>query len=841
VKTYTIDVDNFSRGPESPPEKTYPAPVYQAPLLLVTSFSPAGYEDYGKRFLETFIRYWPDNVILAVFHEGSKPEIDDTRIWYFNLLADEEYRDWLVRYGHDERNRGIRDGKRDFRWDAVRFAPKVFSLTSPILPTTGWRIWIDADVETTAKIPEVWFSKLLRTDATALYLGRPKSVFQTSECGFVAYHTGIESGRQFLKDLRQNYTEGKIFGFPEWHDSAVFDILRGAYENVGCTFKDIAAGYYAKIPNATFEEHGHPWPHTVLGQYLTHYKGPAGKEKAITHRVRQSDAVDLKRLCNDPSLKSRYDQVIRILSVLPHEIIVEVGVARGQMALAMCRVNLERGKKVRYIGFDLFEGITDEISEQEMNGKKVDSKAIVSERLEELSQAYPGLLEYELVQGNTRETLPAYKFPSVDVAFIDGGHSVETIESDYKALEAHANLILLDDYYEEGVDTEKFGCNRLFDGTPERKILLPVVDRAGDKKIRIVALGEILRKAGEPMPLRIKTRNCLPDEEIQANVENAYKYRDMTVWLPAVLRPVEDPVLFVGGSPTVTDPECKSYEHNWYWIKSLADQGHRIVVCKTSYQHALSHGVLPWGCLLLDPRDHVAEWIEPLDERVNYFIASMCHPTTWAHVAKPGIKLYGYHAGVGAHEAEVILKLWGDAPVVHGGTTSTFRGLSLLYNMGFRKFKTIGLDSSYPSKPKKLHGRSEKPLQNVTIGREYGMGREFWTDPELIAQSQDAEMFTKLHPLLEIEYLGDGLLQHAQKVLREMIRRADPLAHGPREQMVSTWLQCFKAKEPLPEALYLDDILSMLTQRSRAMEEKLYAQPTFDALINTQESMSKVA
>ena len=839
MKVYDIQPDSFKRGPQSPPEKAYPPPVYQSPLLVVTSFSPAGYEDYGKRFLETFVKFWPENVILCVFHEDDKPPIDDSRIWYFNLLADKEYQAWMTQYGHDKLNQGIRDGKRDFRWDAVRFAPKVFSLTSPILPTTGWRIWIDADVETTRKIPEVWFSKLLRGEATAAYLGRPKEVFQTSECGFVAYHLAKESGRQFLKDFRQNYVEGKIFGFPEWHDSAVFDILRTAYEQAGCVFKDLASDYYKGIKNPTFEENGHPWPNTVLGQYLKHYKGPAGKEAAIAHKSIQSDFIDLRKLCD--GLPSRYDQLTRILSVLPHETIVEVGVAKGLRAQEMCRVNLERGKKVRYIGFDLFEDLTPEVSKEEWNGKQVDSEAQVSQSLEALRASFPGLFEYELVKGNTRQTLPAYSFPDVDFAFMDGGHSVATIESDYKAIEKKAGLIVLDDYYEAGVDTEKFGCNKLVDSLPGKKIPLPVVDTFGEQKIRMVAVGSILKKPGEPLPLRIKTKNCLPDEEIRSNIENAFTYRDITVWLPAVMRPVETPVLFVGGSPTVTNPERVEYGHYWWWIKSLADSGHRVVVCKTSYQHAFEQGVLPWACLLLDPRDHVAEWIKPLDERVNYFIASMCHPTTWAHVGKPGIKLYGYHAGVGAQEAPLIAKLWGDQPIVHGGTTSTFRGLSLLYNMGFRRFKTIGLDSSYPEKPKKLHGRSEKPLQNVTIGREYGMGRDFWTDPELIAQSQDAEMFTKLHPDLEIEYLGDGLLQHAQKVLREMIRRADPLAQGPRDQMLATWLQCWKAKQALPEALYIDDILSMLTERSRVLEAELYAQPTLDKLINSEEPISKVA
>lgn len=826
--TYDIKPDGFSRGADKRPVRELPAPVYQCPLLFVTSFSPAGYRDYGKRFLESFIRHFPQSSILAVFHENEEPTIDDPRIWYFNLLGDVEYQDWMIRHGNDPEKAGIRDGVRDFRFDAVRFAPKIFSLTSPLLPNAGWRIWIDADVEATKDIPEAFFSKLLRTDAVAAYIGRPKEVFATSECGFVAYKTAKEEGRQFLSDLRLNYTHGKIFGFPEWHDSAVFDVLRTAYEQAGCKFKDLAAGYYSSLKGPlSFEEHGHPWPNTPLGQYLTHYKGPKGKERAISAPREVPQSVDLQRLCNDPSIVSRYQQLERILGMLPHETIVEVGVAKGERAVSMCSVNLKRGKPVKYIGFDLFEDITPEVSSRELNGKAVDSRDQVAQRLDRLKMDFPQF-EWELVKGDTRKTLKEYKFDQVDFAFLDGGHSVETIASDYSALENVASVIVLDDYYEAGVDTSKFGCNQLIDAIPKNKrTLLPKVDTFGEKKIRMAATGAFLKPPGESVPVRIKTRNCVDDEEIQGNIRNAYNYKDRATWLPAVCKPTEDRVIFVGGSPTVTNPTREEYEPYWAYVKGKAYLGDKVVVCKTSYQHALNNGIVPWACVLLDPRDHVAKWIDPVDERVIFFVASMCHPSTWSHVDKPGVKIFGYHAGVGAQESKVIAELWGDAPIVHGGTTSSFRGISLLHAIGFRHFETIGLDSSYPEKPDKLHGRSEKPLQSITIGQEHDMERKFWTDPELIAQSQDAEALRKIHPGLDIRYLGDGLLQHAQRVLDAMISKAGPLKSGPRDLMAQTWLALFRQGQHGAEAIYIDDMAKMVNARAAALKDLLNGCPSF--------------
>ena len=39
----------------------------------VTSFSPAGYQRYGERFIDTFLQHWP--ITLVVFGEGQvRPE-----------------------------------------------------------------------------------------------------------------------------------------------------------------------------------------------------------------------------------------------------------------------------------------------------------------------------------------------------------------------------------------------------------------------------------------------------------------------------------------------------------------------------------------------------------------------------------------------------------------------------------------------------------------------------------------------------------------------------------------------------------------------------------------------
>ena len=58
-----------------------------------------------------------------------------------------------------------------------------------------------------------------------------------------------------------------------------------------------------------------------------------------------------------------------------------------------------------------------------------------------------------LLKGDTKKTLPKFirQKKKVDFIFIDGGHSVNTIKSDWNAIKkiiSKRSLVIFDDYYE---------------------------------------------------------------------------------------------------------------------------------------------------------------------------------------------------------------------------------------------------------------------------------------------------------------------------------------------------------------------------------------------------------
>ncbi len=113
---------------------------------------------------------------------------------------------------------------------------------------------------------------------------------------------------------------------------------------------------------------------------------------------------------------------------------------------------------VEYYGFDLFGPCP----ESEMpKSKMAPPIGRVQAKLEQVIAGRPATVR--LFKGNSRETLPEAELPPMDLIFIDGGHSVETIKSDWIHCWRlmHAKTVLFfDDYYK---DRPTAGCKTIIE------------------------------------------------------------------------------------------------------------------------------------------------------------------------------------------------------------------------------------------------------------------------------------------------------------------------------------------------------------------------------------------
>lgn len=150
--------------------------------------------------------------------------------------------------------------------------------------------------------------------------------------------------------------------------------------------------------------------------------------------------------------------------------ILEVGVYRGQRSEELIRLAFLFSKtKIKYYGFDLFEDLSEDKLRQEYS-KISFSKKHLENKLNENVGFFSNI---NLIKGDTKKTLQEFKFiEEIDFFFIDGGHSIDTINSDFEKIYSRSkvnSVIILDDYYIDSPELIKnYGCNSIITKYPNQ-------------------------------------------------------------------------------------------------------------------------------------------------------------------------------------------------------------------------------------------------------------------------------------------------------------------------------------------------------------------------------------
>lgn len=262
-------------------------------VAVVTTFHQSGYDKYGKRMIQTFLQNWPSDVTLYVYAEDCEVSETAPNLKVINLFsASPELVEFKNKWKNVPKANGdvssdpIRSRRKDagkgFKWDAVRFAHKVYSIFHCAANTSAnMLLWMDADSVCHSPISINDINRLCPASKDLCFLGRKGKY---TECGLYAMNLDSPATREFLEKFKSMYTsaEDGIFSLEEWHDSYVFDAVRQRMQ----------------LNELDWSSHlitgeGHPLINSEWGSYIDHLKGDrksSGRSKSTDLKVKRTEA-----------------------------------------------------------------------------------------------------------------------------------------------------------------------------------------------------------------------------------------------------------------------------------------------------------------------------------------------------------------------------------------------------------------------------------------------------------------------------------------------------------------------------------------------------------------------
>lgn len=256
-------------------------------FAVCTTFHEKGYKTYGRRMINSFLETWPNDVELHVYAEDCTVDIAAKNLFvYDSHQVNSKLVEFKDKWKNEPKANGDvrsiphlasrKDAHKPFRWDAIRFSNKVYSVFKCAETTSADALlWMDADMFCHSPITLEKLEQFCPKDIELGFLGRERKF---SECGLYYMNLKSDNVREFLKVFQHYYDEAEqgIFTLTEWHDSFVFDVIR---EKVKLKEINWSAGL--------IRGEGHPLINCEWGAYLDHLKG----ERKSLGKSKPSDLI----------------------------------------------------------------------------------------------------------------------------------------------------------------------------------------------------------------------------------------------------------------------------------------------------------------------------------------------------------------------------------------------------------------------------------------------------------------------------------------------------------------------------------------------------------------------
>lgn len=260
-----------------------------------------------------------------------------------------------------------------------------------------------------------------------------------------------------------------------------------------------------------------------------------------------------------------------------------------------------------------------------------------------------------------------------------------------------------------------------------------------------------------------------PDGLLLENIKHSTRLGHSQVWPQR--QPHPGRVVIVGGGP--------SLEPTFDELRGLIFEGAHLVTLNGAHRWCVERNLQPNCQVVVDARASNARFVDPDVPRCRYYLASQCHPETWARVA--GREFVGIFHAVGPEGEDTEAKAYldqfylGNWHGVAGGTTVMSRAIGLLRSLGYLRFDLFGIDSCFMNGQHHAYDQAENvkdrliPVKAAPEAHDE-KEREFLCAPWHLKQVEDMLRFIRFNGdkfLLNVH--GDGLLAHVLRTNAEVV------------------------------------------------------------------------
>lgn len=267
----------------------------------------------------------------------------------------------------------------------------------------------------------------------------------------------------------------------------------------------------------------------------------------------------------------------------------------------------------------------------------------------------------------------------------------------------------------------------------------------------------------------------------------------------------EGSFIFVAGGPTLRN-----------FIGELKRRSRANYICTSNktYDYLVEQGITPSGCLVIDPKECVKDYITKPQKETEFFIGVVCNPQVIKGLLEKGMRTYRLLVGYGIEDESdlkmqrIIYEKY--STYLCGGTMTGLRAMNFSSLMGYSKIEYYGFDSCFSSenvryvmedepdyeKIKKenkgisyidsetnktytlderdggfFYAYKKKRGENIQVGMTPD-GRRFLTSPCFAHQANQAmKWIERLEGRTEVIIHGDSLTAHLHECLKKVRKK----------------------------------------------------------------------